>query len=144
MHEPSYTIERTVEPSPEELERLRRALSAFNRSKIPDKGYVPLLFTLVSGDGTFSGGLSGYVAYGWLFIDLLWIADEVRSRGYGLRLMFAAEDEAKNRGCLHAWVDTFSFQARQFYEKAGYAIFGELEDYPPGHSRYFLRKSLGS
>jgi len=49
---------------------------------------------------------------------------------------------AMRRGCSGAWLDAFSFQARGFYEKLGYAVFGSIEDYPPGHSRFFLKKTF--
>ena len=58
------------------------------------------------------------------------------------QLMSAAETEARRRGCHHALLDTFDFQARPFYEQLGYVAFGELEDFPRGHSRYFLSKHL--
>jgi hypothetical protein len=54
------------------------------------------------------------------------------------------ERRAAERGCPHAWVDTFSFQARPFYERLGYRVFGVLPDYPTGHERYFLCKALGT
>jgi len=44
---------------------------------------------------------------------------------------------SRHRG---AFLDTFSFQARPFYERHGYECFGELRDHPPGHSHYFMRK----
>ena len=66
-----------------------------------------------------------------------------QGQGTGRRILIAAEEEALRRGCRYAWLDTFSFQARGFYEKLGYSVFGTLEDYPAGHSRYFLRKTLG-
>jgi hypothetical protein len=56
--------------------------------------------------------------------------------------MLAIEGAAEERGCERAHLDTFSYQARPFYEKLGYRVFGELEDYPPGHTRFFLRKQL--
>ena len=56
--------------------------------------------------------------------------------------MEQAEREAIRRGCRTIWLDTFTFQARGFYERLGYSVFGTLEDYPPGHSRFFLKKSL--
>lgn len=124
------------------IERIKQGLGSYNRSQIPDKGYAPVLLTLVAEDGTFLGGLSGHVSSGWLFVELLWVADAARGKGQGSNLMLAAERMALSYGARHAWVDTFSFQARDFYEKLGYVAFGELGDYPPGHSRYFLRKQL--
>jgi ribosomal protein S18 acetylase RimI-like enzyme len=56
-------------------------------------------------------------------------------------LMAQAEGRARERGYHSAWLDTFSFQARGFYEKLGYEEFGRL-DYPPDHYRHFLRKRL--
>ena len=63
-------------------------------------------------------------------------------RGYGYRLLTLAEDEARKRGAKSAYLDTFSFQAPDFYRQHGYQVFGELEDFPPGHQRYFFSKQL--
>jgi hypothetical protein len=58
--------------------------------------------------------------------------------------MQQAEDEARQRLCLGAWLDTFSFQARGFYERLGYTVFGTINDFPPGHSRIFMKKRFAS
>ncbi|NTU64122.1 MAG: GNAT family N-acetyltransferase [Chloroflexi bacterium] len=76
------------------------------------------------------------------YIDLLWLKEELRGRGYGHRLLMLAEDEARQRGATHAYMDTFSFQAPDFYQRHGYQVFGELKDFPHGHQRYFLTKQL--
>jgi GNAT superfamily N-acetyltransferase len=86
------------------------------------------------------GGLWGGTSYGFLHIDLLFVPDAMRCKGTGRSLMAQAEEEALRRGCRGVWLDTFSFQARGFYEKLGYTVFGEIENHPPGHSRFFLRK----
>jgi GNAT superfamily N-acetyltransferase len=138
----SFRVEQVANPKPEEIERLQAGLTSFNRSMIPNRGYVPLFFTLTDEAGEFAGGLSAYVAYAWLFIDKLWVAEAARTHGWGSKLMRAAEEAGCRYGCRGAWVDTFSFQARGFYEKLGYEVFGTLEDFPPGHQRYFLRKTL--
>lgn len=93
-------------------------------------------------DGALVGGLTGETGWKWLFVDLLWIAETHRGRGLGARLLRSAEAEAVRRGALHVYLDTFDFQARPFYERQGYELFGTLEDYPPGHCRFFLRKDL--
>jgi GNAT superfamily N-acetyltransferase len=86
------------------------------------------------------GGLIGHTHWNWLFVKQLWVADSFRRRGLGRSLMRAAEQAARSRGCLHAHCDTFDFQALPFYQKLGYHIFGQLEDYPVGHTRFFLHK----
>ncbi|MGB7097037.1 MAG: GNAT family N-acetyltransferase, partial [Anaerolineales bacterium] len=78
----------------------------------------------------------------WFYLDLMWIKDDLRGRGYGQRLLTLAEDEARQRGAKNAYLDTFSFQAPDFYKKYGYKVFGELQDFPPGHHRYFMTKKL--
>ncbi len=80
--------------------------------------------------------------YDWLFVELLFVPDALRGRGVGSDLMTRAETEALTRGCHSAWLDTFEFQARGFYERLGYTCFGELPNYPAGAARYFMKKAL--
>ena len=90
--------------------------------------------------GTAVGGLWGKTGYGWLFVELLAVPEPMRGSGMGSRLMAAAEAIATERGCVGAWLTTFTFQARGFYERLGYTLFAELEDSPSGNTRMFLRK----
>ena len=93
-------------------------------------------------EGEFSGGILARTGHGHLHVRYLAIAEPIRGRGFGRRLMRMAEEEAVRRGCHAAWLHTLSFQARPFYERLGYAVFGTLGDYPPGHAAYFMRKAL--
>jgi GNAT superfamily N-acetyltransferase len=88
------------------------------------------------------GGVIGELYWDWLYVNLMWIKEPLRGRGYGRQLLAMAEGEAMRRGAKHAYLDTFSFQAPGFYEKYGYRIFGELPDFPAGHTRYFLTRQL--
>jgi GNAT superfamily N-acetyltransferase len=106
-----------------------------------DKGHR-LCFVLKGPDGVVAGGVIGATYWDWLSIDLMWIKEELRGRGYGHRLLTLAEDEARRRGAKHAHLDTFSFQAPDFYKRYGYQVFGELPGYPAGHRRYYLTKEL--
>jgi GNAT superfamily N-acetyltransferase len=137
-----YTVQVDFEPAMESIERLRRALREFNVSKAGQGHHQSFLITLLGRDREMAGGLFATVSYKWLFIDTLWISERSRSLGNGSRLLLAAEQQGRTLACSNSWVDTFSFQARGFYEKHGYAVFGELPDYPQGHTRYFLRKTL--
>jgi len=88
------------------------------------------------------GGAIGSVFGGWLYISLMWIEESLRNQGYGTKLLEMMENEAVKLGCRHAHVDTYSFEARPFYEKNGYTVFASLENYPEGHSKHFLKKKL--
>jgi GNAT superfamily N-acetyltransferase len=104
--------------------------------------WYPANFLLKNGHGEWMGGLFGSIWGGWLHVRYLWVAGAARGQGHGTRLLRAAERHAIERGCFAATLETFSFQARPFYEKQGYEVFGTLEDYPPGHTKFFLRKQL--
>lgn len=93
--------------------------------------------------GKLRGGLIGNRQGEWLNIKYLWVSDETRGSGLGGQLMHAAEEEARRQGCRHALVDTFSFQARPFYEKQGYRLKMTLDDFPyQGMQRHYLSKAL--
>ena len=94
--------------------------------------------------GDLIGGLVAETVWGWLHVRELWVAAGHRGKSYGTRLMQAAEREAMRPGCHHALLDTFDFQAREFYQGLGYAAFGSLADFPRTHVRYFMTKVLGS
>jgi GNAT superfamily N-acetyltransferase len=117
-------------------------LVQYNDSKTSPGMHRPLAVTLRDASGNVVGGLWGATAYGWLFTQLLVVPEFARGKGVGTRLMHLAEQEAIARGCHSAWLDTFEFQARGFYERLGYVLFGELANYPSGFSRFFLQKSL--
>ena len=92
--------------------------------------------------GEIIGGLWGSTAYGFLHVDMLIVPANLRGQGLGTRIMRQAEEEAVHRECHGAYLETFDFQARGFYEKLGYSVFGQLDNTPPGHTRFFLRKSV--
>jgi GNAT superfamily N-acetyltransferase len=114
----------------------------YNRQQAGDGQDKLLCFTLSAPGGEVAGGIIGETHWDWFYINLLWVRDDLRGRGYGHGLLEAAEQEARQRGAKHAYLDTFSFQAPGFYEKNGYRVFGELRDFPPGHQRFYLLKEL--
>ena len=94
--------------------------------------------------GEVLGGITGRTSLGVLFIDLVFLPAELRGGGLGSQILKAAEDEGRRRGCRTAMLYTISFQAPRFYERHGWRRFGEIPCNPPGVSRIFFTKTLGS
>jgi len=137
----SFTI-RSIENNHESVHKAALdSLIAFNDAKVGESGYRLLAFAIENERGQMTGGLSGATAYGWLFVELLFVPEPLRGQGVGTELLRRAEAEAVARGCHSVWLDTFEFQARGFYERLGYTCFGELANYPTG-SRFFMSKRL--
>lgn len=131
----------TGQPDPGDLARIGSNLAAFNDSDVGPSGREPLT-VLVHEDKALVAGLSGYTAWGWLYVQWLWVSEDQRGKGLAGRMLAAAEVEAKQRGCHGAYIDTFNPHALHVYQRAGYVVFGSLDDFPPGRSRSFLSKSL--
>ena len=145
MADVSEELVLTSEPHPSEadLRTVREGLLAFNVEHVGrEPRSASLSLFLRNSSGQVVGGLLGGWRWGWLYIDKLWIQDSYRERGGGSRLLLAAEAEALAAGCTDAVLDTFSFQARGFYEWHGYHVYATLEGYPPGHRQLFLHKRL--
>jgi len=123
------------------------ALVAHNRQFARPADPTPLAIAARDAAGALTGGLVGSTTWaatgeGWLYVELLWVAPTHRGCGLGGRLLAAAEAEAARRGCRHAYLSTFAFQARPFYERHGYVVFAVQEDFPPGSHRYWLRRKI--
>ena len=102
-------------------------------------------FTLILRDpktAEIVGGLTSFSFYDWLYIDVLVIPEASRGQGLGTEMMTRVEKEARLQGCTGIWLNTFSFQARGFYEKLGFECFGHIDDHPRGMQRFFMRKRL--
>ena len=119
-----------------------RGVGSFNEQQAGDNKFQRLCFCLKGPGQEIVGGVLGEIYWQWFYVDLLWVSEALRGRGYGRQLMTIAEDEARQRGAKNAYLDTFSFQAPDFYKQLGYEVFGELPDFPPGQQRFFLRKQL--
>ncbi|MBX9592867.1 MAG: GNAT family N-acetyltransferase, partial [Roseomonas sp.] len=92
--------------------------------------------------GRVVGGLVGRTGWSWLYVENLAVPPALRGGGWGQRLLATAEAEARARSCIGARLDTYTFQARVFYEKQGYRVVGEIPDCPPGQTRFTMIKRL--
>ncbi|ACA87094.1 GNAT family N-acetyltransferase [Shewanella woodyi] len=92
--------------------------------------------------GQVIAGLTGKIFGGWLHVEFLWVDEAHRNKDYGAKILSEAENEAISKGCKASSLDTFSFQALNFYLKQGYEVVGELDGYYGTHRRHYLRKQL--
>ena len=128
-------------PNPSDDQRLREAIVSFNMQTLGERADHFSIF-LRDEHSTIHGGATIWVHTESIYVDVLWVADELRGQGYGTQIMLAAEAEAIKRGCKYSTVDTYSFQAKDFYLKLGYAQIGEIQNYLFEHAKIFLRKIL--
>ncbi|MFA7339208.1 MAG: GNAT family N-acetyltransferase [Candidatus Obscuribacterales bacterium] len=138
------TVLHTDQPDADHVSEVTRILNDNNQRHGYQWASLPLSVVLKDAQGKIVGGLIGSTNWGWLHVDLLSVDASLRGSGYGTKLLEVAEDIARQRGCSFAYLDTFSFQAQGFYEKHGYQVWGNLEEFPPGASRIFLKKSLSN
>lgn len=141
MPEPEIEIGDT--PAALDSAVLLDGLLAGNRPYLGEPDHRPLSVMLRHA-GQLVGGLVGETGRRVFYIDMLWLAPDWRRGGRGAQILRAAEAEAIRRGCRTVWLDTYDFQARPFYERHGYQVFGELDGLPGGHRRWFMKKALPS
>ena len=133
----------SVEASDAEVEQtVRAALRAFNRAAVdkPERHH----FNVVLRDdlGCVQGGLIASVNFDVMLIEDLFVEEAFRRGGHGAKLVALAEAEGRARGARRVCVSTFSWQARPFYEKLGFRVFGELPYRNGAHVLYWLTKPL--
>jgi GNAT superfamily N-acetyltransferase len=135
---PTPKIEKTLGPAKREL---FKALKAYNDAALGKSDYRPFAVT-IRNKGKIVAGLVADTYWGWMYVNVLWVAEGHRRKGWGQALLGKAEAEARERGVRNVFLDSFSFQAPQFYAKLGYREFGRLNDFPSGHSRHWMTKAL--
>jgi GNAT superfamily N-acetyltransferase len=124
------------------LKVLGEGNNEFNMAATGFRDYRPVALLLRDDAGVIRGGIWGWVWAQWLYVANLFVEERVRGRGWGAQLLAAAEDEARLAGARNAYLETYSFQARPFYEARGYEVTGEIKDLPPGGVYYVMRKAL--
>jgi len=135
---PAPKVEKTLGPAKREI---GKALRAYNDAAAGPGGCGTLALT-VRERGKIVGGLVAETYWGWMYVKMLWVAERHRGKGFGQSLLRMAEAEASKRGVRNVFLDSFTFQAPDFYLKLGYREFGRLNEFPAGHDRVWMTKAL--
>ena len=134
-----------AEGNPEQLGCVTKGLIEFNQKQMGISLVAPEKVTRIASDenGKVLGGIvcTHTPILDNLSVDILWVANEYRGTGLGSVLLHSVEDYARQQSCILAHLETMDFQAKDFYTKQGYSVFGTLEG-PPGHTRYFINKAF--
>ena len=115
-----------------------------NKTAGLDEINKPIEIIIKNKQGEIIGGLYGRSLWGTLEIKTLAVRPENRKEGIGKELMQEAEKEARRRKCRYISLDTFSFQAPEFYEKLGFKKIGTETDFPKGFEKYYYRKDINN
>lgn len=129
-------------PSEKEIEFINKSLEKFNDFHAGPDNHVLLNIVEYDENQNVIAGILGGTYWGWFHIDILWVDENFRSKKIGSRLLIAAENEAKKRGCHSVHVDTMSWQAPEFYKKHGYELISELDNIPNGYKKFHFIKRL--
>ena len=130
------------EVTKEDKEEIFEKLLEYNLAHLEDK--EPKEFAIYYEDDMLQkkAGIIGETHGKWLEVDFLWVEDSLRNQKIGSQLLLSAEKLAKERGCKYAFLNTFSFQAPNFYPKYGYQEVFVLEEYPVTGKRHYFTKEL--
>jgi len=144
VHRKSGILDITLDHLPERAaSRLRQSLYAHNAQLVGKSNYRDLHVALRDSDKRIVGGLLGSTYWEWFVVDCVWIDPDYRGQHHSARLFEAAEQTAVQRGCRYACLETYTFQGKLgLYQSLGYEVLDAVDDFPPGHRRFFLKKTL--
>lgn len=138
-----YKFQIENNPSQEDLDLIMNGLTEHSAPYTDDsEAFVNITLMMRDENDKVIGGSIGIIIWNWFYVSHLWVHSNLRDCGLGKEIMNRFENAARERGCEKAHLDTFSFQAKPFYESLGYKVFAELGDYPKGHKKFFMCKDL--
>ena len=137
-------FEITSEPKPEEIQYLEDRIYEFNSAATGIADGAWLAIFVRGAEGRIIAGIAGALWGGCLEVRQFWVEEGQRRQGLGSRLLAAAENQARRRGCQQIVLATFSFQAPAFYARHGFEVVTAVDDYPRGHTNLLLRKCIGN
>lgn len=137
-----YKISHTANPTNEEIQILNDGIMEYAKQKKGMKQLEFFAFFIRDEEGKIVGGCAGDNMYGGLFVGQLWVSEALRGKGYGTKLMAAAEKLARDSDCIHMAVNTMDWEALEFYKKLGFYVEFERRGFDKDSIFYYLKKDL--
>jgi GNAT superfamily N-acetyltransferase len=141
--DPTSELLINTEPTPDEVQYLENRIYEFNSGTTGITDGEWLAIFVKDEKGRIVAGICGNTWGDCLEIRQFWVEEARRKHGLGTRLLGAAEQEARQRGCRQVLLMTFTFQAPAFYAKHGFEVIAVVDDHPRGHKNLLMRKRLG-
>ncbi|MGO4109670.1 GNAT family N-acetyltransferase [Paenibacillus sp. YAF4_2] len=129
----------------EESAYIRKRLIEFNAEHVPENlssRFEEINLTIKDDSGKVIGGLLSTLCWNWIEVEILWVEESQRGLGYGSHLLHQIERIAKEKGCTFIKLNTFSFQAPEFYQKNAYIEVAVFKDAPLGSNHYYFKKAI--
>lgn len=131
-----------VNPSTEDIQEIRNGLIEHNSPYLKGLRRYDIANFRHNENGKKKAGVTGEIWGNWLLVHFLWVDKSEKGQGLGSAILLELEQYAKEQGCHSCLLDTFSFQARPFYEKLGYSHVMTMDDFPVETKKFFLVKTL--
>lgn len=136
-------LEFKLNPEQNDLDFIRDGIRAYNRMHLPDGDVNAIGCFARNDEGKVIGGLTGEMFNNTVFVEYLWVDAEARTSGLGSKLISLLEEQVKPHGVTHLYLDTYSFQALDFYLRLGFEKVGQYSGYPSaGIDKHFLQKQI--
>ena len=139
--DPDITVPDELDPA--DVAVITDGLGAYDFSQIGYRDFRRLaVFVRDPQTGKVVGGLYGRSEFGLVYVDWLFLPENLRGARIGSRVLAMAEEEGRRRGCTRIALTTLSVQAPGFYKKQGYDVAATIDCDPPGLTRYYMMKKL--
>ncbi|MCI4668271.1 MAG: GNAT family N-acetyltransferase [Bacteroidia bacterium] len=144
---PSLHIAELEHPGSRSIKLIKDKLLSFNAATITDEDYIhhfKVNLFLRDEQHQLYGGLLGDISWKALQIHTFWVDPEFRGIGYGFQLLQKGIDLAKEQACRLILLETTSFHNKEFYDRFGFQEVGRIENFPPGHTYFYLKYELST
>jgi GNAT superfamily N-acetyltransferase len=142
-----HTFHISDAPTMEEMDRVQNAIEEDKRIQTLgeyDQPGIEIDLALKDSRGHVQGGVIASTVFRVMHLEVLWVSEDHRGKGYGSQLVLGAEQIGFAHGCITSQTWTFSFQGPEFYPTIGYTPLGIYDGYPNGITEHVFMKRLAA